>query len=213
MLHRGVPVEMPRQWTRGQTPTVEYTYRPLDPPTPPKLSRAAEKKKRGADARLRRALVDAWRDPARARSDLLAAGVAYADLGDGQGAHTATVEFYLRREWFHTRLTTCPLLLSLLLCVCAGLANAFQAHAQTRLADAHLAEWGEQLRLPASNMAREEYSHAHAIVSSILDSHPAHYSARRQISVHRVAVDQTMRPFPLKLNAEDARAADMGIGL
>ena len=87
MLHRGVPVVPPPKWTRGQTPWVEYTNRPLQPSPGPRLTKAGENKKRQADARLRRALIDAWRDPARARQDLLAAGNAYADLRDPQGAH------------------------------------------------------------------------------------------------------------------------------
>ena len=85
-LVRGVPQPEPILWTRGQDPPVEYTNRPLMPPPPLNLTRAGEKKRKCADARLRRALVDAWRDPARARKDLLAAGTAYADLRDAQGA-------------------------------------------------------------------------------------------------------------------------------
>ena len=91
-MFRGVPIVEPPKWTRGQTPAVEYTNRPLNPPEPPKLSRPSERKRKGADARLRRALIDAWRDPARARSDLHAAGAAYADLDDAQGA---SATFYL----------------------------------------------------------------------------------------------------------------------
>ena len=177
-MHRGIPLEAPPSWTRGQTPPVEYTGRPLSAPAPPVLTRAAEKKQRWADARVRRALVDAWFDPTRARRDLHAAGAADADLRDAQ-----------------------------------GLANAFMAHAQTRLADAHLADWGQMLSLPASNMAREEYAHAHALYSSLLETRPAWYSPSRQQSIHVAQLGQARRPFPLRLDKEDARAADMGVGL
>ena len=172
---RGVPIEQPVTWTRGLTPAVEYTGRPLEPPATPQLSRAATRKKRAADARLRRALVDAWCDPARAQRDLLAAGAAYASLRDAQ-----------------------------------GMANAYMAHAQTRLADAHLADWSEQLSLPASNMAHEEYLQAHKLYSRMLHLQPTMYSASRQKPIHAVCKGQRMRPFPLNLDTEDARAADMG---
>lgn len=202
---RGVPVERPPQWTRGITPSVIYTGRPLEPPPARKLTKAGELKQRMADARVRRALVDAWRDPSRARKvrvtasvpqdavavphgknharvmswqDLMAAGTMYADLRDAQ-----------------------------------GLANAFVAHAQTRLADAYLAEWDEQLSVPASNMAREEYAHAHVLYSSLLDVDATMYSAKRQVSVHAVAVGQEGRPVPLTLKAEDARVAAAGVGV
>ena len=174
---RGVEVPPPQTWTRGQTLAVEYTGRPLDPPRPMGLTRAGKNKQRQADARLRRALVDAWCDPERARKDLLAAGSAYASLRDAQ-----------------------------------GLANAFVAHAQTRLADAHLADWGEQLSLPASNLAREEYAQAHTLYSTLLDNVPKHYSKERQCGVHAVARFQRMRANPLSLSADDARAADLGLG-
>ena len=177
-MFRGVPVEEPVSWTRGQTPFVEYTGRSLAPPPPPKLTRAALRKRRQADARMRRALVDAWSDPLRAQRDLLAAGIAYADMGDTQ-----------------------------------GLANAFMAHAQTRLSNAHLAGWDQQLSLPASNMAREEYARAHVLYSELLETRPTGYSAQRQKPVHQVAVGQRMRPIPLRLDAADAYAADMGIGI
>lgn len=177
-LHRGTPVVEPPKWTRGLTPHVEYTGRPLFPPPAPQLSKAGKNKRRGADVRLRRALIDGWCDPERAQRDLLAAGTAYADLRDAQ-----------------------------------GLANAFVAHAQTRLAKSHLAEWDAQLSLPASNMAREEYAHAHVLYSSLLETSPAHYSSARQKAVHKAAIGQVMRPVPLTLSAEDARTADMGIGL
>ena len=95
----------------------------------------------------------------------------------------------------------------------AGLANAFVAHAQTRLADAYLAEWSQQLSLPASNMAREEYAHAHALYTALLEKGPTRYSPTRQKSVHAVAVGQRMRPIPLRLDVEDARSADMGLGV
>ena len=91
------------------------------------------------------------------------------------------------------------------------MANAFVAHAQTRLSDAHMAEWDPYLSLQASNIAREEYSHAHALYSALLDSQPTHYSAARQRSVHKASINQTMRPIPLTLDTEDARAADAGV--
>ena len=177
-MHRGVPIVEPPKWTRGQTPHVEYTGKPLQPPPAPSLTKAGQHKRRVADAKLRRALIDAWCDPERAQKDLHAAGNMYADLCDAQ-----------------------------------GMANAFMAHAQTRLASAHLAGWGEQLSLQASNMAREEYAHAHQLYSSLLDTRPTFYSDARQKSVHKATKGQCMRPIPLSLTAEDARAADMGVGV
>lgn len=175
-LFRGVEIPEPQTWMRGQTPFVEYTHKPDEPPLPRKLTKAGLSKQRRADARLRRAMVDAWCDPARARKDLLAAGSAYADLRDAQ-----------------------------------GLANAFVAHAQTRIADAHLAEWDSQLSLPASNMAREEYAQAHKLFSALLDDMPRHYSAPRQHPVHAVTTGQRMRPYPLSLSADDAKPASIGL--
>ena len=163
-------------WTRGQTPFVEYTHKPAEPPQPRKLTKVGLNKQRRADARLRRAMVDAWCDPSRARKDLLAAGSAYADLQDAQ-----------------------------------GLANAFVAHAQTRVADAHLAEWDRQLSLPASNMAREEYAQAHKLFSTLLDDMPRHYAAPRQVPVHAVIKGQRMRPYPLQMNADDSKPASVGL--
>lgn len=92
------------------------------------------------------------------------------------------------------------------------MANAFVAHAQTRIADSKLAAWPEHLSLPASNMAREEYGQAHALYTALLDTSPAHYSAKRQVGVHKVAVNQHMRPVPLQLSAADALAASIGVG-
>lgn len=98
------------------------------------------------------------------------------------------------------------------------MANAFVAHAQTRLASAHLGEVGKQLSLPASNMAREEYAHAHVLYSAMLNAtsnapYSTRYSAARQVSVHKVAVGQRGRPLPLTLTAEDARVAALGVGV
>ena len=172
---RGVEQPEPITWMRGDTPWVEYTNKPSEPPQPRRLSKVGLAKQRRADARLRRAMVDAWCDPERARKDLLAAGSTYADLHDAQ-----------------------------------GLANAFVTHAQTRLADAHLAGWDAQLSLPASNMAHEEYAQAHKLYSTLLDEMPRHYGKERQRSVHTVAVGQRMRPNQLRLNADDAKLAAMG---
>lgn len=85
------------------------------------------------------------------------------------------------------------------------------AHAQTRLADAHLAEWDTQLSLPASNMAREEYAQASSLYETLLDNMPAHYSAARQKPVHKVAVGQRMRPNALRLDASDSKPAELGV--
>ena len=60
-------------------------------------------------------------------------------------------------------------------------------------------------------MAHEEYTHAHVLYTALLDTRPIDYSPKRQASVHKVAVDQFMRPIPLHFDAEDARAADMGV--
>ena len=82
---RGEEVRAPPAWTRGVTPPVEYTGLPLEAPAQPPLTKAALRKQQQADARLRRALQDAWCDPERARVDLHAAGNAYATLQDAQG--------------------------------------------------------------------------------------------------------------------------------
>ena len=87
------------------------------------------------------------------------------------------------------------------------------AHAQTRLADASMVGWGEQLSLPASNMAREEYAHAHVLYSSLLDTRPTQYSPQRQVSVHKAAIGQNMRPIPITLDVNDARIAEAGLGV
>jgi hypothetical protein len=174
---RGVAVESPPHWTRGSTPPVVYTGRPLEPALPQRMSSHALRKRHRADVRLRRALVDAWCDPARARRDIHAASDAYASVGDAQ-----------------------------------GLANAFAAHAQTRIADAYLAEWGQQLSLPASSMAQEEYVQAHALYTTLLETSATHYETARQKPVHKAAVAQRMRPYPLNLDAEDACAAVLGVG-
>lgn len=75
-------------WTRAITEPVTYTYQGLranlgdaGPPLTPN--------KRRADARVRRALVDAWVDPERAQRDLLAAGAVYARTRDSQGLANA----------------------------------------------------------------------------------------------------------------------------
>lgn len=91
-----------------------------------------------------------------------------------------------------------------------GLANTFIAHAQTRLADANLAELSDQQSLPAANMAREEYAHGHRVFAALLQRAPAHYSYPRQSAVHRACTGQFMRPVPLRLDPEDARAAEVG---
>ena len=84
-LNRGTPVKEPVLWTRGVTPPVEYTGRPLQAPPLPTLSKWAKRKQHQADVRLRRALVDAWADPERAQKDLNAAGLVYNELLDAQG--------------------------------------------------------------------------------------------------------------------------------
>ena len=166
----------PPQWTRGITEHVEYTGLPLKPPPAPKLNKAGVRKQQQADARLRRALHDAWRDPERARVDLNAAADTYALLEDPQ-----------------------------------GLANTFVCHAQTRLGEAHLAGWSADLSLPASNMAREEYSQAHAMYTALLEQAPMRYSVPRQRSVHKATVKQNLRPIPLTLTAVDSMAASIGV--
>ena len=88
---RGVEVPRPRGWIRGQTAPVEYTYRPLEPPAAPSRTRATLTKRRQADVRVRRALRDAWCDPARARKDVEAAGAVYADIQDEQGLAMAFI--------------------------------------------------------------------------------------------------------------------------
>jgi hypothetical protein len=199
---RGVPVEKRETWIRAHTPFVEYTGGPLAASPAPTLTKSMERRKRAADVRLRRALSDAWCEPSRARRDLLAAGVAFADLGDAQGVRSSDVNAaILASDRQHT------------LWLCAGLANAFVAHAQTRVADAYMAQWGQQLSIPASNMAREEFAHAHQLYTSLLEVEPTHYSARRQRSVHKASIGQRMRPVPLRFTADDTRVAIMDTGL
>ena len=175
LLYRGVEPQRPRGFIRAETAPVEYTYLPAAPPPPPVASRWTKTKRRQADARVRRALRDAWCDPARARKDCFAAGAVYADLQDGQ-----------------------------------GMAMAFIAHAQTRLGDANLSELAPHLGTTAAGLAREEYSHAHAIYTSLLHSRPTRYDVSRHMPFERAARGQRMRPWPLVMGAEDAKAASIG---
>lgn len=172
---RGQDVERPRAWVRGETPWVEYTYHPPALPTPRSPTRKELTHMRQADVRVARALRDAWCDPARARTDLLAAGATYASVGDTQ-----------------------------------GLANAFIAHAQTRLSDAHLAEHESRLNISTYALAREEYQSAHAIFTSLLHTEPARYQVRRLDRFQKASIGQRMRPYPLKHTAEDAYIASIG---
>lgn len=176
-LYRGVEMPVERGWIRAEAPPVEYTFQPLAPTPVAEPTRRVRNQTKRADVRMRRALQDAWCDPARARSDLLAAGTAYAELGDSQ-----------------------------------GLAMAFAAHAQTRLGDANLAGWKAHLSLNAAGLAREEYSHAHAIFSSLLNTQPVSYKVARHQPYERACIAQRMRPAPLHMTAEDACAASMGGG-
>lgn len=172
---RGEEAERPRSWVRGETPPVEYTFRPATMPPAPRRSKATRAHQRQADVRARRGLRDAWCDPARARKDLLAAATAYNTMKDEQ-----------------------------------GLANAFIAHAQTRLGDAHLAELGSQLSLHSSMLAREEYSHAHAIFTTLLNTQAKRYDTRRIGPFETASTAQRFRPRPLKHTAVDAMSAAIG---
>ena len=73
--------------------------------------------------------------------------------------------------------------------------------------------WHGPIGSSRSNMAREEYAHAHVLFESLLEKRPTDYSALRTQSLHKVAVGQRMRPVPLQLNKEDSRAAEAGIGV
>lgn len=91
-----------------------------------------------------------------------------------------------------------------------GLAMAFIAHAQTRLGDSNLAGFAPHLCLSAVNLAREEYSHAHAICTSLLYTRPTTYDGSRHYPFEKAATKQRMRPTPLVMGAEDAKAAAGG---
>ena len=210
-LNRGTPVKEPVLWTRGVTPPVEYTGRPLQAPPLPTLSKWAKRKQHQADVRLRRALVDAWADPERAQKDLNAAGLVYNELLDAQGlanvfmAHAQTRLANAHHVGWGQQVCTRHLSL---------LSLYYTVHLFSPIADISLRLLfscvRSQLSVPESNMAHEEYTHAHVLYTALLDTRPIDYSPKRQVSVHKVAVDQFMRPIPLHFDAEDTRAADQG---
>jgi hypothetical protein len=179
-LLRGVDTVRPCSWVHAEAPAVEYTFRPSEwMPQAPQRSRADLTRQHRADVRVRRALRDAWCDPARARKDLVAAATIYDSLKDEQ-----------------------------------GLASAFIAHAQTRLGDANLAMSFAKVRsevtIPSSSLAREEYSHAHAIFTSLLNTQTKRYDVRRLGSFEEASTNQFFRPRPLQHTAADTMAAAMG---
>ena len=93
-----------------------------------------------------------------------------------------------------------------------GMANAFIAHAETRLADAHHNGYGASLGLSAALTAREEFEYASQLFASLLNQQPRRYAAQRGHGIQSAVVGQRMRPFPLSLTAEDARPAEIGGG-
>ena len=95
-----------------------------------------------------------------------------------------------------------------------GLANAYLAHAQTHIANAHMAGQGPVLSLPATITSKREYSFAADIFTFLLeDGNIDRYSLSRQKCVHKATIGQRMRPMPLSMEASDARAAALGGGL
>jgi hypothetical protein len=95
-----------------------------------------------------------------------------------------------------------------------GLASAFIAHAQTRLGDSNLAisfaKVRSEVTIPSSSLAREEYSHAHAIFTSLLNTQPKRYDVRRLGSFEEASTKQFLRPRPLQHTVADTMAAAMG---
>ena len=76
-----------------------------------------------------------------------------------------------------------------------------------------MAGHGAQLSQSTYALAREEYSSAHAIFTSLLHLQPSTstlYEVSRLERFERAAVEQRMRPYPLKMNALDAYVAAFG---
>ena len=80
------------------------------------------------------------------------------------------------------------------------------------LGECHLAQRGSpSLDLAATTLAREEYAHAHAIFTSLLQVQPNDFEVSRQKAAEKATLGQRFRPMPLTMTAADARAAMLGI--
>jgi hypothetical protein len=67
-----------------------------------------------------------------------------------------------------------------------------------------------EVTIPSSSLAREEYSHAHAIFTSLLNTQTKRYDVRRLGSFEEASTNQFFRPRPLQHTAADTMAAAMG---
>ena len=91
-----------------------------------------------------------------------------------------------------------------------GLATAIVAHAQTRIGQSKLSGLHPYLLTHAALLAGEEYSHAHAIYSSLINAYPECYDACRVRPFQAACNRQRFRAHPISFTAADAAAASIG---
>jgi hypothetical protein len=92
-----------------------------------------------------------------------------------------------------------------------GMAHAFIAHAETRLADSHHTGYGASLGLSAVLTAREEFQYAGHILTAVVNEQCTRYSTGRGEGFKASIRGQRMRhPQPLTLTAADTRVAAKG---
>ena len=198
-LNRGTPVKEPVLWTRGVTPPVEYTGRPLQAPPLPTLSKWAKRKQHQADVRLRRALVDAWADPERAQKDLNAAGLVYNELLDAQGLANVFMAHAQRGSRMPTtldgasRCARATYLSSLSTILSIYFLLSLTSRSVCFFLCAFAAERARVQHGPRGTPTRTSSTPR---CSTRVRSTTA---LKRQVSVHKVAVDQFMRPIPAAL--------------
>ena len=144
-------------------PFVSYTYAPPPPEAPPLSARRQPLAVRGADARLRRAVRQAYTDPMRSHADIRAATAVYARYRDAQGLANA----------------------------CLASADARRAEAagdaKVRVAMESL-PWAPGYP-GAVSAARAEYAQA-VVIYELLLQHREMYDGRRQSTVHTALREQ-----------------------
>ncbi len=166
-------------------PYVEYTFANLVPPPPPARGHRPAAtdlaKKRAADARMRRAMRDAWADPESSRRHLDAAAQAYAALSDDQGlAYVYFASADCRRAAAHMGKLSGPL----------EPVGALTDNLAARTG------YAKGLQLLGGLAASPERAAA--------------YDVRRSETTHDAMRSQARRPVPVGMDADDVTAAFLG---
>ena len=162
---------------------MEYTFQKQQKARPEKKSEAKDRRhQRAADARMRRAMMDAWADPVSSRAHIRAASEIYSKLDDAQGmayVHLAAADT-LRADAHMARLAN-PI----------GPPKAFSENISAQT------EYASALKLLGH-------------IASDAERSARCYQVSRQQPMHAAMIAQRLRPVRLTLDSVDCTTAYAG---